>query len=322
MARSSKGPTGSRFGVGEWFGKLFSAMTLEERIRCVEASKARRKEDRLTCPFKFSSNGGDQPCTKQSGVCSLRLYHRDEEGEVHPYQGNQGALRCLCPHRFKELGAVNEWIGEELLGTKSPLAVGEVPFLKPDVLGSGSFLAESTMEQIEEEGGSVGRIDNVLIHPDLSYLRWCAVEMQAVYFSGPALSDDYSIFVDPGIAGIPFPGKIRRPDYRSSGPKRLMPQLQIKVPTLRRWGKKMAVVVDEAFFASLGRMDNVLDVSNSDIAWFIVGFEEGERTSRLVPRGVRYTTLERAVEGLTAGLPVSLGQFEAEIRGKLGRSNL
>lgn len=178
---------------------------------------------------------------------------------------------------------------------------------------------EPVAEESDEEGGSVGRIDSVLVHPDLTYLRWCAVEMQAVYFSGPALSDDYPLFVDPDTLGIPFPGKIRRPDYRSSGPKRLMPQLQIKVPTLRRWGKKMAVVVDEAFFASLGRMDNVSDVSNSDIAWFIVGFEEGETASRLVPRGVRYTTLERAVEGLTAGLPVTLGQFETEIKGRLGR---
>lgn len=178
---------------------------------------------------------------------------------------------------------------------------------------------EPASEEIDEEGGSVGRIDSVLVHPDLDYLRWCAVEMQAVYFSGPALSNDYPLFTDPDTLGIPFPGKIRRPDYRSSGPKRLMPQLQIKVPTLRRWGKKMVVVVDEAFFSSLGRMDNVSDVSNSDIAWFIVGFEEGERTARLVPRGVRYTTLERAVEGLTAGLPVTLGQFETEIKDRLGR---
>ncbi len=235
-----------------------------------------------------------------------------------PALGDPGALRCLCPHRFRERRVVDAWVGECLLGTKAPLAVGEVPFLRPDSRADGA-LADGPDGAEADSGGSVGRIDSVLIHPDLSHLHWCAVEMQAVYFSGPALSDDYPLILDPVTTGIPFPGKTRRPDYRSSGPKRLMPQLQIKVPTLRRWGKKMAVVVDEAFFASLGRMDDVADVSNADIAWFVVGFDETGDSFRLVPRAVRYTTLERAVEGLTAGLPVTLDQFETEIKGKLGR---
>ena len=97
----------------------------------------------------------------------------------------------------------------------------------------------------------------------------------------------------------PFPNQIRRPDYRSSGPKRLMPQLQIKVPTLRRWGKKMAVVVDKHFFESLGHMEEVEDLSNGDIAWFTVDFhvDDTGRSFRLVRDGVHITTLERATEG-------------------------
>ena len=51
---------------------------------------------------------------------------------------------------------------------------------------------------------------------------------------------------------LEFPSDVRCPDWRSSGAKRLMPQLQIKVPTLRRWGAKLAVAVDAPFFASLG----------------------------------------------------------------------
>ena len=82
-----------------------------------------------------------------------------------------------------------------------------------------------------------------------------------------------------------------------------MPQLQIKIPTLRRWGKKMAVVVDRAFFDSIGEMIRVADISNADIAWFIVRFDEkaGERRSHMVLDEVRLTTLERSVEGLTGG---------------------
>jgi hypothetical protein len=96
-----------------------------------------------------------------------------------------------------------------------------------------------------------------------------------------------------------------------------MPQLQIKVPTLRRWGKKMAVVVDRNFFDALGKMDGVRDVPSCDIAWFVVRYDENEGEAVLTPDFVRLTTLERAVEGLTGGDPVTLEVFEARIREKL-----
>ena len=47
----------------------------------------------------------------------------------------------------------------------------------------------------------------------------------------------------------PSPNAVRRPDWRSSSAKRLMPQLQIKAPTLRRWGTKLAVAVDMPFLS-------------------------------------------------------------------------
>lgn len=102
-----------------------------------------------------------------------------------------------------------------------------------------------------------------------------------------------------------------------------MPQLQIKVPTLRRWGKKMAVVVDRAFFDSIGEMDHVADISNADIAWFIVSFEEvhGCNRTRIKREEVRYTTLERSVEGLTGGKPVPLPAFETRISDKLPKED-
>jgi hypothetical protein len=81
----------------------------------------------------------------------------------------------------------------------------------------------------------------------------------------------------------------------------------------------MAVVVDRAFFDSVGEMDKVEDISNADIAWFIVRFEEvpGSKYSRIVRDEVRYTTLERSVDGLTGGKPVPKSVFEERIAGKL-----
>jgi len=40
--------------------------------------------------------------------------------------------------------------------------------------------------------------------------------------------------------------------------------------------------------------------------------------SKLVVDEVRYTTLERAVEGLTSGIPTTLSEFEGKIKMKLG----
>ena len=152
-------------------------------------------------------------------------------------------------------------------------------------------------------------------------MAWTALEIQAVYFSGNAMKGEFEAFNDVAVDWVIFPAGRRRPDYRSSGPKRLMPQLQIKVPTLRRWGKKMAVVVDRAFFDSIGEMDNVADISNADVAWFIVKFEEdeGQRRVRIVRDEVRFTTLERSVEGLTGGKPVPLPVFETRINEKIAR---
>jgi len=66
-------------------------------------------------------------------------------------------------------------------------------------------------------------------------------------------------------------------------------------------------------------MRRIGDVSNCDIAWFVVGYDESAGSARLVADSVHLTTLEQAVEGLTAGVPVSLEVFEERIRSKLAR---
>lgn len=242
-------------------------------------------------------------CTKKGGVCSFRLYE-NYAGEAVPVTGADGGLRVLCPRRFEENRTIFQWVGETVLGTPQPDIVTEIGFLRAE--GSSSH---------------VGRIDMVLATPSdgSAPLNWCALEIQAVYFSGRSMSEEFRSIMDSKGERPPFPGQIRRPDYRSSGPKRLMPQLQIKVPTLRRWGKKMAVVVDRHFFESLGVMEEVSDLSSGDIAWFTVDFTEEDTSKRfhMVSGGVHVTTLERATEGLTGGHPVTLAEFEDGIRLKL-----
>ena len=215
-----------------------------------------------------------------------------------------GRLRCLCPNRFNEAGTVFRWVGQTILQCDNPIVLSEIPFLKSTVPGA-------------TKSDSVGKIDNILVVPGKQPLEWCAVEIQAVYFSGKAMRNEFEDIRSREGPGIPFPAEHRRPDYRSSGPKRLMPQLQIKVPSLSRWGKKMAVVVDQDFFENMGPMDYVDDLTNCDVAWFIVRFEESQGTVRLAPHELRLTTLLSSVLGLTGGIPVSKSVFEQRMQAKM-----
>jgi hypothetical protein len=315
MARKPKDQA-PRFGIGEWYGYNVSQISGAERQHfALETLKSKKDRARQLCPFQARKQ--DAICSKDGGVCSLRLYSYSEHPETGramgvPVEGKQGDMRATCPYRFHEELDVFKWVGETILGDPDPMLVGEVGFLE----------AGATTDN--QGGDDVGRIDMVLVStktPTTSPMAWAALEIQAVYFSGNAMKGEFEAFKDPSVDWIIFPAGKRRPDYRSSGPKRLMPQLQIKVPTLRRWGKKMAVVVDRAFFDSIGEMDNVADISNADIAWFIVKFEEidGEKRTRIARDEVRYTTLERSVEGLTGGKAVPLPAFENRIADKLSK---
>lgn len=306
----------ARYGIGEWYGKVFSGLPAEKRREYARNQFLSGGERRAQpCPFR-SSGGTEVSCSKEGGVCSIRRYVLDRgTGAVEVAAGEDGRLVTTCPHRFKQGGAIFRWVGEKLLGTPAPMVVGEVPFLERRIAASGG-------QGSSERARKVGRIDNVLVHPKPSPLRWCPLEMQAVYFSGRGMKEEFRAADAQRSPGLPFPTTNRRPDFRSSGPKRLMPQLQTKVPTLRRWGKKMAVVIDKSFFEALGEMREVRDVSSCDIAWFVVRFDLQGHQSAISLDSVRYTTLESAVEGLTGGEPVSQKVFEETIRQKLTEAEM
>lgn len=334
-----------RFHIAEWYGHPFrdlddrdrvrladhevggSAMTKAEILRMValeeraalgnlttaEADRldvlrdklAQQQAEELPCPFRTDSP--HPTCTKPGGVCSIRIY-REEAGMIEPIEGERGRLRALCPWRFHQSGTAFDKIGESLLSDPTPLRAGEVGFL------------ESTGNLDSDAGEDVGRIDMILVKSngrEGAPMDWVAVEVQAVYFSGKKMSIEFDhLKVTQGK--LSMAREKRRPDYRSSGVKRLMPQLLTKVPTLRRWGNKMAVVVDAPFFYSMGKMERVPHLSNADIVWFLVDFKQAApgEPFRLEVVEVFYTTLESATLGLTGGVPVSQGEFEDRIRAK------
>lgn len=292
----------SRYGTGELYGFDYSALPAE-RVR--ELSQTSHKS--VVCPFKRLQPGKPTPkCNKKGGVCSLRQFVKGEQGMVE----GKGEPVTTCPNRFLEGNLVAQWVGETLLGTSKPVVISELPFLM------GEIQAEEGAEQ-----DAVGKIDEVLVNPEGGALRWCALEIQAVYFSGMSMENDFKVMREWAGPGVPFPAVQRRPDFRSSGPKRLMPQLQIKVPTISRWGKKMAVVIDRSFWDSLSQMREVKDLSNCEIVWFVVSFAPARDGRFSLQRHETHcTTLDNAVEGLTGGTPMSLDRFEKQIRDRLPHS--
>ena len=52
-----------------------------------------------------------------------------------------------------------------------------------------------------------------------------------------------------------------------------MPQLALKVPVFRRWGKTFFVAVDSHFFRNLPRVSPVDTPANSEVAWLTYPFQ-------------------------------------------------
>lgn len=334
MARSTKPkkpkppkPPKQFYGRAEWYGELYKSMPQARRLQLLET-----KNTQIDCPFflqvpALGPKSGKTNCNKKGGVCSIRNFQKSGPEDDISF----GPITATCPNRFLEHGEIVRHIAGLVLGTDEPVIAKEIPFLRRPANPVAAQAVAATDEEdhdeevIEEDGEDnakedVGRIDLVFAHPD-DPKNWCAVEMQAVYFSGAKMSDDNAEIKKLGenANGVPFPGAARRPDFRSSGPKRLMPQLLIKVPTLRRWGKKMVVIIDRPFLDAMDKMEQVDDISNCDIIWVVVRFDEtiepGKATLQI--DGTVMTTLEDSVKGLTSGSPTTLGEFEVKLHPRL-----
>ena len=223
------------------------------------------------------------------------LYRRFLSGQMPPEARVIGAARSeMTDDGFRATvgGAIAEFVGEAHRDAASVADfLSRVGYVAIDAKGTGGW--------------------------DALKRRMRPGVVQAVYFSGKNMPLEFN-YIEQTQGKLSMAREKRRPDYRSSGVKRLMPQLLTKVPTLRRWGKKMAVVVDAPFFHSMGKMERVSDVSNADIVWFLVDFVENSNRGRFRLEVVEefYTTLESATLGLTGGVPVSQGVFEGRIKAK------
>jgi len=300
------------YGIGEWYGQPFVDLDAGQRHALAEQAMRHCEQSDSTpdaqcvepiCPFARQPGA---KCTKKGGVCSIRLYEKDDRGVVRPAPWAAGSLITTCPTRYQQRDTVYREIGKHLLNDDAPTVLGEVPFLKK--LGSESA----------DEG--VGKIDNVLVSDIGSDLAWCAVEVQAVYFSGKKMQLLFDHIRTFEGDALPFPDRRRAPDWRSSGAKRLLPQLQTKGPTLRRWGKKRAVVVDTLWYDNnIGSAPTTDDLSNCDIVWFVFGFDHTTGGYQLKLDSIHMQELEATGPALVGGTPVTRTEFENKLRESMHR---
>ena len=316
MAKQSDSPK-PRYGIAEWYGRDISSMSPNERNEVALIAKAQADKQHFEtnppCPF-LSAIVSNSTCNKIGGVCTIRKYARTSDGFGAVVKGER--ISTLCPIRFLDGTRIIRWVGEKMLGTGSPIIVKETPFLRK------LNVAASDNDELDDETKRAGRIDWILVHPDSianDELKWCAVETQAVYFSGDAMEHEFSAYASSANEALIFPAGKRRPDYRSSGPKRLAPQLSVKVPVLRAWGKKIAVVVDRYFYDNMSELKSSFPrakteadhLANSEVIWFVVDYDGG---MQMQPHQVVYSNLDYSVDALNATEPVNKDEFNANLR--------
>jgi len=233
---------------------------------------SRHRTTRL-CPY----NNKVPNCTKDKakdplGVCSV---YEDENVVV------------TCPVRFRQ-----NWIIADNVAAF---------FFHPQTMWTS--LTEVRLE--DKHGRSAGNIDIVLVaYDDRGHvIDFGALEIQAVYISGNIRRPFERYMQDPrnhyhmdwtGEASYP------RPDYLSSSRKRLAPQLIYKGGILNAWGKKIAIVVDRPFFATLPSLPTVLH-KKADMAWFVYDLVLDQKQQRydLVRHQTVYSSFGPALENIT-----------------------
>lgn len=241
------------------------------------------------CPFR------NTPCTKVSktdplGICSFS-------------DGRTAAV--VCPNRFLDNNRIFQDAGR--------LAFG-------DAVKIGIF-PEVRILKIEGKSGKsdkkIGKVDFLLGKiEDGRVVDFAALEVQAVYISGTTVRPNFDEFLlTQGPSNSYIPDE-KRPDFRSSAQKRLVPQLQLKVPVFRRWGKKFFVVVDTQFFKALPDFPNT-SPSNSELTWLSYPFDNTGSGYEMNDPNIIFTHWDDVANALREGMPPEPEEILNELQLKL-----
>lgn len=264
------------YRIGEVFGH-----SVDDHSR-----RAREHQEKRWCPFR------NTPCAKGGakdplGICSL------SDGKT---------LVTLCPNRFLEASRIFKDVGRLAFGPGAKIvAAPEIRILRVNRNAAHG-----------RRKHKIGKVDYLVAKLDrkATPIDFAALEVQGVYFSGLSLRDAFRHFIAKGE--LPN-GSERRPDWRSSAQKRLIPQLSLKIPVFRRWGKNFFVAIDSHFFTSLPAIRTVANLANSEVTWLVYTFEKiGTRYTMGPPRPV-YSTWDDVLTALREGVPPDPAEILDEI---------
>jgi hypothetical protein len=176
-----------------------------------------------------------------------------------------------------------------------------------------SVIPELRILRIEDR--KIGKIDYLLakLEGENVVTDFAAVEVQAVYFSGDSLRPHFDHYLEHGFLA---PDGRRRPDYRSCAQKRLMPQLALKVPVFRRWGKKFFVVVDLMFFQALPEF-KTCSPGTTEITWLTYPLRREGEVFTFGPVQTINSQWEDVITALREGLPPDPDEIIHELQVRL-----
>ncbi len=247
----------------------------------------RHRQGRL-CPFHNSSGIN---CTKSSatnplGVCSIF---------------EKGNIVATCPIRFRENFHIISDAADFFFPGKKYVALTEARL--KDLYGKSAGNIDIVIASIDETG---------------EILDFGAVEVQAVYITGNVRNVFDKYMQDPSLnSTMEWPSKnYPSPDYLSSSRKRLAPQLIYKGNILHRWGKRIAVAVDEKFFNQLPTLEEV-NKEDADIAWMIYEFNKKEDSYLLKKKAIKYTSFEKALITITTPNIGDVNQFMSYLKDRI-----
>lgn len=253
------------------------------------SATAKRARTRRSCPFRGDvCNKGNK--NNPLGICSF-------------CEGAQTTV--VCPARFLE--------GERIFIDAGALAFGAQKKV--------AAIPEIRVLKVEVEGRAprkVGKIDFMLALLDENNkpIDFAALEVQSVYISGKSIRPAFNHYLR--NQSLPD-GSERRPDFRSSAQKRLMPQLSLKVPIFRRWGKKFFVAVDQTFFDEMPPMNTVEGIENAEVTWLVYPFSKRGVSVEMGSPRVVFTQWEEVLSALREGTAPRPGEILSELESNLRR---
>lgn len=239
-------------------------------------------------------------CTKVSkinpiGICALSI-------------GNDATI--VCPARFYEDSRVFRDAAKIAFGEGAEVVV--LPEHK--LLSIPAAIEDDKSKKIGKVDFMLGRLENDKI------VDFAALEIQSVYTSGGGVKDAFGHFIATREAGKEGDLGV---DFRSSAQKRLVPQLRLKVPIFRRWGKKFFVAIDDTFFAALPEFGATTS-GNSELTWLAYPLRlQGAQPLILDDPMVHHTEWSKVEQALEEGKPPDgPSDVIVELQARIGGSRI